>query len=562
MTRKILYTSILFLFCFIFGAGCIKHNPPSWDTFVFEFTETYFKMNPDRAVANGRHEYDGVLPDYSEKGIREQTNWYKKQREQIQEFEDAYLLPYQRIEKKNLLRVIDENVFWLETMRWPYKNANYYVAQLSPSIYTARNYAPLDQRMKSFVRYLVSLKTAVKQIQENYQTEVPLSTSHIEIAKTVFGGIASYIKNDAPKVFQSIHDDKMQHDMRTAGEDVVNEINDFMYWLNLQMPKATNKFAIGAKNFQRMLYVTDCLQTPLPELEKMGEDDLQRNLAALKKACKKFAPGKSVNDCIALYKSEKPQNGPIEKAREQLPALEAFIKDKKIVSMPKYASLNVKETQPYMNWNYTYAELPAPYDKKQEGILHITLPDTSWTAEERNDYIPNENTLLFTSIHEIWPGHFLQSLYLDKNRSLPAKVFSNQTTFEGWGHYAEEMMFDQGYGNKSPRVEIGMRLNALMRDVRFIAAIKMHTEGMSIDEAEQMFVKYAFLDIAGAKQQALRGAFDPQYYGYTLGKLMIRKLSEDWRAVRPTKRTLRSFNNRFLSYGLLPIQMIRDEMMK
>ena len=552
---------VIFFIILILLTSCSKEVKNNWDNFTNDFVESYFKQNPDQAVLIGRHEYDGQIADYSDKGIRERIEWYKNQKVLAQQFKDADLSQGQRIEKQDLLRVIDENLFIMETMRWPYNNSDYYSWQLAPSIYLEKDYAPLEQRMKGYVKYLQVMKITTEQIQNNFTKEPSLSRSYLTIAKDVFGGFADFMKTDAPKGFENVMDENLWKDFNRESEKTINTLNEFVKWLDSKIPNATDSFAMGSEKYFQMLYATDRIIIPLSELKKIAEYDLERNLTELKKACEKYLPGKTIEECIQVVKADKPKIGSIEEAREQLPILVNFLNEKNIVAIPSYTNLFVKESPPFQRSSFAFITTPTPYDKEKVGIYYITPPDPKWTREERNKYIESKIELLFTSVHEVWPGHFLQRLYSMNNKSLLSRIFWHYTTGEGWAHYTEEMMYENGLGNYAPDYEIAMRLAALNRNVRFIVSIKMHTEGMTVDEAEQMFLKYAYKDKAGARQEAFRGTYDPQYYAYTFGKLLIRKLKDEWMAKNSSK-DLNEFHSKFLSYGFIPISLIEEDMLK
>ena len=553
--------AVIFFMSLILLTSCTKEVKNNWDEFTKDFVESYFKQNPDWAVYYGRHDYDGQISDYSDKGIQERLVWYKNQKELAQQYREVDLSEEQRLEKQNLLRVIDENLFKIQIVRWPYNNANYYIWQLAPSIYLEKDYASLEQRMTAYVKYLQSMQIAAKQIQNNFANEPTLSRSYLKIAKSKFSGFADFMKTDAPKGFENVKDKKLWQDFNRESEKTIEELNEFVIWLDSKIPNASDSFAMGSEKYSKMLDATDRLSMPLSELKKMAEDDLERNLAALKKACDKYLPGKTIEECIQVVKANKPKIGSIEEAREQLPFLVNFLKEKNIVAIPSYTNLFVKESPPFQRSSFAFITTPTPYDKEKVGIYYITPPDPKWTEEERDKYIMSKNDLLFTSVHEVWPGHFLQRLYSMNNKFLLSKIFGNYTTAEGWAHYTEEMMYENGLGNYSPDYEIAMRLAALNRDVRFIVSVKMHTEGMSVDEAEQMFIKYAYKDKAGARQEAFRGTYDPQYYAYTLGKILIRKLKDVWLAQNSNK-DLNEFHTKFLSYAFIPISLIEKDMLK
>lgn len=561
MNRKIFSLPIFFLTFLMVLSSCNKETKNNWDSFVFDFVESYFEQNPDQAVIMGRHEYDGQLADYSDKGIRKRIDWFNNQKVLAQQFNDSNLTKAQRTEKQNLIRVLEEDIFKMEIMRWPYCNVDYISFSLDPSIYLVKAYAPLDQRMNSYVKYLQSMQIATEQIQDNFKNETYLSQSYIKIARIIFDGYAEFMRTVAPKGFENVKDKNLWGDFNRENEKTINTINKFVKWLDVQIPNATDSFAMGSEKYSRMLYSTERIKIPLSELKKIAEDDLERNLLALKIACKKLSPDKSIEECIKIVKDDKPKQSPIYEAQEQIPLLEKFLKEKNIVTIPSYTNLFVKESPPFMSSFGAYTTASGPYDKDMVGNYYITQPDTKWTKEEREKYIMSRNELLFTTAHEIWPGHFLQAIYMNKNKSLIAKIFWHYAANEGWAHYTEEMMYEEGLGNYSPDYEIAMRLLALTRNVRFIVSIKMHTEGMTVQEATQMFLKYAYKDEAAARQEAFRGTFDPQFCSYTLGKIFIRNLKNKWMAQNSSK-DLNEFHSKFLSYGNVPISLIEKDMME
>ncbi len=232
-----------------------------------------------------------------------------------------------------------------------------------------------------------------------------------------------------------------------------------------------------------------------------------------------------------------------------------------LVSIPGTEEALVEEAPPYNRSNFAYIDIPGPYEKDLPSVYYIAPPDPSWPEEEQLAYIPGKADLLFISVHEVWPGHFLHFLHSNRSQSEFAQVFVGYAFAEGWAHYTEEMMWEAGYGDGDPGIHIGQLLNALLRNVRFISAIGLHTGGMSVAESERLFREKAFQDPGNARQQAARGTYDPAYLNYTMGKLMIRKLRTDWTATRGGRKAWHEFHNTFLSFGGPPIPLVRTAML-
>ena len=324
---------------------------------------------------------------------------------------------------------------------------------------------------------------------------------------------------------------------------------------------ATEDFALGSDRLREMLWATERIDTPLDILENTARQDLEHNTAALRQACAAYAPGKTIPECVSLVQEKKSVNGAVAEARRQLAGLKAFIREKDLVSIPGEEEALVAEAPPYKRWNLAYIDIPGPYEKGLPSTYYIAPPNPSWSETERNAYVPGRTNLLFVSVHEVWPGHFLQFLHAHRTPSKFSQVFVGYAFSEGWAHYTEEMMWDAGLGNGDPETHIGQLMNALLRDVRFISAIGLHTGRMTVTESERMFRESACEDPGNAGQQAERGTFDPAYLNYTVGKLMIRKLRDDWTASRGGRAAWREFHDRFLSYGGPPIPLVRAAMM-
>jgi uncharacterized protein (DUF885 family) len=248
-------------------------------------------------------------------------------------------------------------------------------------------------------------------------------------------------------------------------------------------------------------------------------------------------------------------------ARKQLGDLKSFIQEKKLVTIPGTEEARVDEAPAYRRWNFAYINIPGPYEKNLPSIYYIAPPDPAWSQKEKDAYVPGVGSLLFTSAHEVWPGHFLQFLHANRSSSKLGQLFVGYAFAEGWAHYTEEMMWDAGLGNNEPEMHIGQLLEALLRNVRFVSAIEMHTGKMTVAESEKMFLEQGYQDAGNARQQAARGTFDPAYLNYTMGKLMIRKLRDDWTASRGGRQAWQAFHDEFLKYGGPPIPLVRKAML-
>ncbi|MGS1119314.1 DUF885 domain-containing protein [Rhodanobacter sp. UC4436_H3] len=528
-------------------------------TDVDAFLAGYFQHYPVFAANAGKHEFDGRLPDFSAEGLKANADWLHAQRKSFAAFTDDELDARGRFQRDYVLAVIDGQLFWLEDSGAPYKNPTFYTGDLSPSMYLTRPYAPLAQRMAAFVTYQEALPKALAQIKANLK--LPLPASYIDVGVNSFAGFASFFKTDVPGIFAQVKDDALQARFKASNAAAIKASQELADWLKAQKPHATQDFALGADKFAKMLHATERVDIPLDQLKAIGESDLARNLASLKSACDKFAPGQSLKDCVAKESADKPVGGAVEGARAQLASLRQFIVDKDLVSIPGTEQAKAEEAPPFNRWNFAYIEIPGPYEKNLPSVYYIAPPDPTWSKADQAAYVPGKAALLFVSAHEVWPGHFLQFLHANRAHWKFGQLFVGYAFAEGWAHYAEEMMFDAGLDGATPEVHIGQLTNALLRDVRYLSAIGLHTGGMSMAQSEQMFRDKAFQDPGNARQQAARGTYDPAYLNYTMGKLMIMQLRKDWIAAHPGPNALKAFHDQFLSYGGPPIPLVRQQML-
>ena len=529
----------------------------AWDAYVSEFIESYFLAQPNIAVWAGRHEFDGKLPDWSADGIKREVQRLHAERDRATAFPNDALDARQRFEREYLIATIDGDLFWQESLEWPFRNPTYY--DLEPDVYVTREYAPLPERLRAYTRYARSIPLAAEQIRANLRA--PLPRTYVQIAHIIFGGLADFYDNDVPGIFAAVADPELQAEFRVANAGAIKAMKDLDAWFTQQEASAVDTFALGADKFSEMLRATERVDVPLAQLEGIAERDLQRNLAALRESCAAFAGGQTIAVCVAKMQANKEPGSPLDAARKQLAGLRAFIEKKRLVSIPGLEQANVQESPPYARWNAAQIRIPGPYEKNLPSIYQIAPPDPKWTQVERDAYIPGRADLLFTSVHEVWPGHFLQFMHARRSSSKLGQVFVSYAFSEGWAHYAEEMMWEAGLGDGDPETHIGQLVNALLRNVRLLSAIGMHTGTMTVAESERMFREQAYQNPAGARQQAARGTFDPGYGNYTLGKLMIRKLREDWTARRGGRAAWKDFHDELLEHGSPPLPLVRKAML-
>jgi uncharacterized protein (DUF885 family) len=538
-----------------------------WDRLVERFVEEWLVAHPVFAVVAGRHEFDGKLPDWSAAGIRGEIARLKGFRAEVEAFDAGGLGEAGAFERRYLLSVIDRNLFWMDEAEWPFRNPSFYfdwfLDRLEPGVYLTVPYAGLDVRMRGYVSFARNLPAALAQIRENLRT--PMPRTWVEQAIASFGGMASFLRDDMQGVFDDVADPQLQQEFEEANAAAAEALADLAAWFESLRQTATEDYAMGPELYSRMLRQTQGLDIALDDLERIGRADLARNLAALDAACAEFVPDASRRECMDDMNANKPEGGAVASARRQLDVIKVFMVGQDLVTIPGDEPVYVEEAPPYARTNFAYINTAGPYDLGMPSTYYIAPPDPSWPEQEQVDYVPGEADLMSTSVHEVWPGHFLQFLHSNRAESLIGKLFVNYAFVEGWAHYAEEMMWEAGLDGGLPggsaEFRIGQVNKALYRNVRFLCAIGLHTQGMSVEQCERMFREDAFQDPGNARQQAYRGTYDPGYLNYTLGKIMIRKLRADWTGTRGGRSAWKAFHDEFLSLGGPPVPLARERML-
>jgi hypothetical protein len=531
---------------------------PAWKDFVQATIDQWFALDPSTAVYQGAHQFDGKLPDWSEAGIAKRVAFLRS----VVSDAGAYtgLAPLDAMERDNLVAYARRELFWIVEADRPHRNPSWYMdGGLDPNVYVSRNYADKPTRMRAMISFFNAVPQAAANIRANIRT--PLPASFVKHGVAGFGGYAEYYKGDARAAFADVKDAALQAEFKAASEKAGNAMADLATWMKGQQATATQDFAMGPDLFARMLKETEMVDLTVDQIEAIGRADLKRNQDALKIACARYTPGKTIPQCFDKLNADKPAEGAVIAARNQIPELTAFVRAKDLVTIPGTEEALVRESPPYNRQNSAYIDPPGPFEKGIPSIYYISPPDPAWSKAKQLDYIPGKNDLLFTSIHEVMPGHFLQFLHSNRAPSWISRIFVGYAYAEGWAHYTEEMMWEAGYGNGDAGVHVGQISNALLRDCRFLSALGLHARGMTQAQSQAMFQNECYQVEGTAEQQAARGTYDPAYLNYTLGKLMILKLRDDWTATRGGKAAWKAFHDTFLGFGGAPIPLIRQAMM-
>ncbi len=439
------------------------------------------------------------------------------------------LQPRERFDREYLLAIVDKDLFWIEKTQFPFSNPAWYLGQIDPDVYLSRNYAPLEVRMKAYIKYAQGIPRIAAAIKENLKS--PMPKTYVELGIDEFGGLADFYTKNVTAVFAAVSDPDLQKQLKDADTAAAQAMSGLKDYLVGERKNATDKYAFGPDLFAQMVKQTEQVDLPVDQIEAAGRADLDRNTAALKAECEHLrAQGIAWRNASQKWRRTSPKADPSRKR-----AINSRCSRN---SSSRTTSCRFRATtKPW--WRRRRRTIaPMPHSSIPPGpTTRAWCPSItsrrrirSGARPSRPPISPAKPRLLFTSVHEVWPGHFLQFLHSNANPDKLEGLWVGYAFAEGWAHYCEEMMVDMGLAKGDPEKHIGQLSEALLRDVRLLSAIGLHTHGMTVAQSEKMFREQAFQDPGNARQQAARGTYDPAYLNYTLGKLMIRKLRADWLA--------------------------------
>ncbi|MEW5852836.1 MAG: DUF885 domain-containing protein [Myxococcota bacterium] len=534
-------------------------SPSDANTLVEGYLTDTLEEAPAYARSLGLHEYDGKVMPVGPAAVSARVARAQAHLKRLTEVDWSTLPDPQRLDLELTQLHAQQTVFALQD-RLEHRRVLFYGDQFDVSSYLVRDYAPLQERVEALIRHLDAAVANTDAVLNSL--DLVQARSHLITAKIISEGTLEYLSGDVVELSGPAlqQDAGLKARFERSHGAAIAQVRRVMAWIEQALPKANEDFRLGETLLLRMLQVNEGLKTDLTSLRRMAEEDFTRNRAAFEEVARRIAPDKDVMSVVAMVANERvPQEQLLDVAQKQLDDLRAFIEENDVITIPSADRATVAVTPPFMRYNSAFLDPAGPFEKAKTSYYYITPPDPSWPPEKQLGYLPYYGDLLATSIHEVYPGHFVQALHLDRAPSRAQKVFGSYAFSEGWAHYTEQMMLDAGFGGGQDRLRLGQLSNALLRNCRFLATLGLHVDGLSVDQAQRLFQEKCFVDEGNAQQQANRGTYDPGYLSYTLGKLQILGLREKFFAKRNT-RSLREFHDWLLSFGGAPLALIEKRL--
>ena len=544
-----------------------------------EYIKGYLGAHPLEGTALGLHEYDGKITDYSRLALDAELSRLRRFDDRLSKFDPGKLSPRQSIDLRILQAAVKKDLFEMQDMSVFERNPMVYARAADVNVYIKRNFAPLEDRVRSLVAIESQIPNILIAARTNLNDVVP--KPYVELAIQIAKGSADFLKKDLVAAVGNLKDEQLRVAFHEANRKGANALNDYAAWLEREkLPKASLDFALGEEKFRRFLAQTDLVDLPPQKVLEIGMTQLKAEQEAFAEAAKKIDPNKSPIEVFKQIQSEHPTpQNLIPDVGKDLDKIRKYVLTRRLVSIPSDVRAKVKETPQYLRaTSFASMDTPGPFEKRaNEAYYYVTPTENDWPEKQKEEWLTafNYYTSDVVSIHEAYPGHYVQFLCLNASpASKVEKIFGSYAFVEGWAHYCEKMMLDEGYGSstsstpseddvkRAAKYRMAQADEALLRLCRLCVSIKMHTQKMALDEATKFFQENCYYEEKPARQEAMRGTFDPGYLNYTLGKLQILKLRDDYKAQQGDDFSLQKFHNELLNHGMPPIRLLREIMLK
>lgn len=543
----------------------------AFQKFVDHYFDGFFQFEPSRATRAGIHQYDGQLPAYTRGDIRKEIARNQRALTDLAKIPNASLSAVNQFDATVLQSLINGHLLDLTNIRMWAKDPNFYNNLASMALFTliAHDFAPIDERLKS----LIARERQIPGILSNAEANVINPPAiYTKVAIEEVQAQIGFLQNVLPQAVASAQSGALKTEFQNVNQNAISAYQQFLNYLQTGLSaQSQGDFAIGAQNFQKKLLYDQMVDKPLADLVKIGHDEMARVQSLFTQAANIIDSTKSPLQVFQSVKQNHPAAAQIfGDAQSDLGNLRQFVVTHEIVTIPPAPIPQVTDMPAFRRaLHIALMDSPGPFEQHSiQSFLYVTLPGSSWNKERTKQLLEflNLYELRIMAIHEAYPGHYVQLLWLNqapsKARKLEPFLKPVGTNSEGWAHYCEEMMLEQGYGEGDPSLLLVQLQASLIRLCRYIASIQMHTQGMTVDQAANLFQQQAYMDPANAEREAVQAAFNPADLAYTLGKLEIMKLRSDLKNKVGDKFTLKSFHDQFLSYGIAPIKMIREQMLQ
>jgi uncharacterized protein (DUF885 family) len=534
--------------------------------FVDDLLGYLHETHPTHATLDGVHTHDDLLEDLSRHAIEGEAHALAGYLRRLDEIHRDALTEVEKLEHRMLVDNLQARTFELEVVRTWERNPQYYADLIAASLagQTLFSHASAPERARRALSKLRQTPRLIQAARDNIKDPPGI---FVKVGIETMRGAQRFIDDDLPRAFADVDDLHLLGDLADAQTEASNAVASYLQYLESEVaPKARASFRLGREKFERKLRLDEGLAVPVDRLLAIAERELKSTQDAFRSIAGKLN-GTDPLEAWARTKAEHPAPGDLVRiGREQLDELVTFLQRQSVISMPDGEEIVVAPTPEFYRWSFASMWTPGPFESKpSRAYYYLTDIDPSWPPERQDEHLRDYNvpTLWSISIHEVYPGHFLHYQHLRRVESKARKsiLFAPASFVEGWAHYCEQMMIEAGFGRKDYGIQLGQLAESLIRLARFIVCIRLHAEDMSVEQGVRFFREEAFMEEASARREAERGTFDPTYLVYTVGKLMLLKLRQDYKQQQGKSFSLRTFHDTLLAQGTAPFWLHRRLML-
>jgi uncharacterized protein (DUF885 family) len=556
----------LLLLTLVLSCAHARGGSGDFARFVDDYYSAQNAWRPSEATNLGFHEFDTQLEDLSHARVQAHIAELHRFLDRLTAIDRSALSFDDQIDAEVIDGDIRGDLLELEVVRSWEKNPMAYAGQPGEAIdvLMKRNFAPAPERLRRALLRMEQIPRIYAAARENVKDPPKEFT---DLAVRMASGSVGFFEGSVAQWAReaATGDPALLQRFEAQNAQTIAATREFASWLEKDLlPRSHGAYAIGAETFVRKLRYDEGIDVKLEELLARGEARLAKDHADFIETAKQIDPKRSPAEVFAALEQDHPSEGDLIPAvARSVESARQFVVDHGIVTVPSEVRVKVTETPPFArSGSFASMDTPGPFETKaSEAFYYVTPVEKEWDKKHKEEHLSAFNTFVtnMVNVHEAYPGHYLQFLYGPRMTTKTRKLAHSSSNAEGWAHYAEQMMVDQGFGGGDPRMRLAQLSEALLRDCRYVAGIKLHTAGWTVEQAAKLFVEQGFQEPANAYEEARRGAYNPTYLYYTLGKLEIQQLAGDYMA---RGKSLREFHDAFVAQGAIPIPLVRKILMR
>lgn len=538
-------------------------QPSAFARFVDRYLDDFARRHPSIAAGNGLHDHDDLLDDFSATAIHAEVAALKRDRDALRALDANTLTPDERVDRRILDGIIDGWLLEQETLENWRRNPMLYASALTDGVHNlmAMESNPAPVRMRRIISKLRQAPALLAAARTNIANPPKLFA---ERGASMMRGASDMLGKDLDLAFASDPNRALCDSLRHAADAVIPQIDAYAMYLERDVaPRATGDFTIGAANIARRYRGEELIDTPLDTMIIIGERELARLQQEFRAAANRLAPGRDPQQVWAEVRENHPKSGEVVAATQRIvDSLSAFVSSHGIATVPAGERVVVARALPF-DLGFASMHASPPLEKTPvRSVFYISDARPDMKPAEQEAWLERFNyaSLANTAAHEAMPGHWLHSTYMRRTPGKVRRIWIGLNPFpqpssgqDGWAHYAEQMVLDEGFSVNDPRQRLAQVSDALTRVCRLLSGIRLHTKRWALADAQRCFEKEAYVATPAARREAERGAYDPTYGGYFLGKMGFVKLRADYAAKMGAKFNLREFHERVMTDGIAPI---------